>query len=439
MASHKLGETLMTIYPHLRFHELAHWHQPIVTLAASILFIAAISTDLAAETRLAAGDVVEISVTGVPELRQRSTVNRDGEISLPLIGEVKVIGLPLSEFRAKVRQLLSNKGFRRRTQDGRESIVAIWPDEIAIDIVEYQPVYLTGDVAKPGEQRYRSGMTVRQAIALAGGYDVVRSRAANPLAELADLRGEYQVLWAELAREQASIERLQAELDGKSSPNIDLSRMPIAGSFASEMARLATEQLTAQAEDRQAAVSHLQKSIASGAGQLSILTDQKRRFEEGAAADRDDLENSRELQRKGLASTQRVLDARRSLLWSSSSLLSNIAQISQSTRDHEELKTRLEQVGQRRRIEALRDLETATVKKTTINARLQALAEKLTYNAEARSQLTAGNEAKPEIAIFRKRDNGWDRSAAEEDAELLPGDTIEVTLRSTHIPGLTAR
>src|SRR5262245_57169340 len=439
MASHKLGETLMTICPHLRFHVLAHWHELVITLAASILSIAAISSDVVAETRLAAGDVVEIAVTGVPELRQRSTVNHDGEISLPLIGEVKVIGLPLSEFRAKVRQLLSNKGFRRRTQDGKENIVAIWPDEIAIDIVEYQPVYLTGDVAKPGEQRYRPGMTVRQAIALAGGYDVVRSRTANPLAELADLRGEYQVLWAELAREQASIERLQAELDDKRSPNIDLSKMPIAGSLASEMARLATEQLTARTEDRQTAVSNLQKSIAFGAGQLSILADQRRRFEEGAAADRDDLESSRELQKKGLALTQRVLDARRSLLWSSSSLLSSIAQISQSNRDHEELKTRLEQVGHQRRIEALRDLENATVRKATINARLQALAEKLTYNAEARSQLIAGNGAKPEIAIFRKGDNGWDRTPAEEDAELLPGDTIEVTLRSTHISGQAAR
>jgi polysaccharide biosynthesis/export protein len=429
----------MTICPHLRFHVFAHWHQPIVTLAASILSIAAVSSDVFAETRLAAGVVVEIAVTGVPELRQRSTVNPDGEISLPLIGEVKVIGLPLSEFRARVRQLLSNKGFRRRTQDGRENIVAIWPDEITIDIVEYQPVYLTGDVAKPGEQRYRSGMTVRQAIALAGGYDVVRFRTGNPLAELADLRGEYQVLWAELAREQASIERLQTELDDKRSPNIDLSTMPIAGSFASEMAKLATEQLAGHKEDRQAAVSHLQKSIAFGAAQLSNLADQRRKFEEGAAADRDDLESSRDLQKKGLVLTQRVLDARRSLLWSNSSLLSAIAQVSQINRDQEDLKTRLEQVGHRRRIEALRDLETATVRKATINARLRAVGEKLSYNAEARSQPTAGDGPKPEIAIFRKGDSGWHRSPAEEDAELLPGDTIEVTLRSARIPGLTAR
>ena len=425
----------MTICPHTiclhqRLHVLAHWRQPIVTLVASILFIAAISTNVFAETRLEAGDVVEIAVAGVPELRQRSTVNPDGEISFPLIREVKAVGLPLSEFRARVRQLLSNKGFRRRTQDGRENIIAIWPDEITIDIVEYQPVYLAGDVAKPGEQKYRSGMTVRQAIALAGGYDVVRFRTANPFAELADLRGEYQMLWAELAREQASIERLKAEVDDKRSPNMDLSKMPIAGSFASEMARLATEQLTVRKEDRQAAVSHLQNSIAFYADQFSTLAEQRQRFEEGTAADMDDLQNSRELQKKGLLLAQRVLDARRSLLWSSSSLLSSIAQLSQINRDKEDLKARLEQVDHQRRIEALRDLESATVRKATINARLQAVAEKMSYNTEARSQLTAGNGAKPEIAIFRKGDDGWHRSAVEEDAELLPGDTIQVTLRS---------
>ncbi len=36
-------------------------------------------------------------------------------------------------------------------------------------IIEYRPVYVTGDVAKPGEQRYTPGLSVRQAVSLAGG------------------------------------------------------------------------------------------------------------------------------------------------------------------------------------------------------------------------------------------------------------------------------
>ena len=41
---------------------------------------------------------------------------------------------------------------------------------------EQRPVYLNGDVSRPGEQRYRLGLTVRQTIALAGGYDIMRFR-----------------------------------------------------------------------------------------------------------------------------------------------------------------------------------------------------------------------------------------------------------------------
>ena len=55
-------------------------------------------------------------------------------------------------------------------------------------------------------------MTVRQAVALAGGYDVIRLRMNNPILETADLRGEYESLWTEHAKEQAHIWRLKQEL-----------------------------------------------------------------------------------------------------------------------------------------------------------------------------------------------------------------------------------
>jgi polysaccharide export outer membrane protein len=429
----------MTRHSRSRLHERTSQRWLIVARVASILFITAITSDVFAQARLEPGDTVELAVAGVPELRQRSTVNLDGEISLPLIGEVKVIGLPLSELRVRVRQLMSNKGFRQRTPDGRENIITIWPDEITIDIVEYRPVYLYGDVSKSGEQKHRPGMTVRQAIALAGGYDVLRFRTANPVAEAADLRGEYQVLWTELAQQQASIERLQAELDNSRGIDMDFSKMPIAAKFASEIAKLETEQLSVRRDDRQVELSHLRHSIALDTDQLSTLAVQRQRFEEGTTADMNDLETVKELQKKGVVPAQRVSEARRSLLWSSSSLLQSLSQLSQTGKEQEDLKRKLEQVDYQRRMEVLRDLETATVKKATINARLQAISEKLSHNAAARSQLASGNGSKPEIAIFRKSEEGWHRILADEDAELLPGDTVEVNLRSEYIPGLAER
>ena len=42
---------------------------------------------------------------------------------------------------------------------------------VVATVVEYRPIYVNGDVSKPGEHPFRPQMTVRQAVALSGGYD----------------------------------------------------------------------------------------------------------------------------------------------------------------------------------------------------------------------------------------------------------------------------
>src|SRR5947209_8453467 len=132
-----------------------------------------------AEYRLAPGDVLEIGAVGAPDLRHRATIDVDGRASLLLLGNVKVAGLTLAELREQLKSQLSTKTFRARETDSRgrslassgSDVVTISPEEVIVEVVEYRPIYLNGDVAKPGAQPYRPGMTVRQAIALAGGYD----------------------------------------------------------------------------------------------------------------------------------------------------------------------------------------------------------------------------------------------------------------------------
>src|SRR5260370_7720282 len=60
-------------------------------------------TQAKAEYRVNIGDVLEVAVAGVPDLRNRVAVQMDGNISLPLIGAVPVAGPPLQEIRAKLR------------------------------------------------------------------------------------------------------------------------------------------------------------------------------------------------------------------------------------------------------------------------------------------------------------------------------------------------
>jgi polysaccharide export outer membrane protein len=141
--------------------------------AAALLIAVALTCSIApakADYRLHAGDILEISVARLPELKHRVPVQLDGTISFPLLGTMSVAGMSAADLQAKVQATLAAKVFRQRTPDGRENSVTIDPDEVTAKIVEYRPIYVNGDVARPGQQVFRPLMTVRQAVALSGGY-----------------------------------------------------------------------------------------------------------------------------------------------------------------------------------------------------------------------------------------------------------------------------
>src|SRR6201998_3549232 len=66
-------------------------------------------TQAKAEYRVNIGDVLEVAVPGVPELRHRAAVQLDGNISFPLAGTLSVAGLPLPQIQAKVGAALASK------------------------------------------------------------------------------------------------------------------------------------------------------------------------------------------------------------------------------------------------------------------------------------------------------------------------------------------
>src|SRR5437899_13070861 len=76
-------------------HRCFKWGVVAVGLAISV-------TQAKAEYQVNVGDVLEVAVAGVPELRQRAAVQIDGNISLPLAGTLSVAGLPLPQIRANI-------------------------------------------------------------------------------------------------------------------------------------------------------------------------------------------------------------------------------------------------------------------------------------------------------------------------------------------------
>jgi polysaccharide biosynthesis/export protein len=383
-----------------------------------------------AEYRINAGDVLEITVAGVADLRHRAPVQWDGTLSLPLVGNMPVAGLPLLQIEAKVRAALATKVFRQRTSDGRETAVVIEPDQVTVVVAEYRPIYVSGDVSKPGEYPYRPNITARQVIAVAGGYDIMHMRMNNPYLESADLRGEYGSLWTEFAQAQVRLWRIKSELgDGSQISQRVLMDVPLPKATITGIVDAETEYLKTRESDYQREKSFLQRGVREADEQVRVLSDQQQREEQGLQADQEELQKVSDLFGRGTLPSPRVTDARRAVLLSSTRKLQTEAQLMQVKRQQDETARKLEKLDDQRRLDLLHELQETDVKINQIREKLQSVGDKLQYTAMVRSQLGRGAGTKPEIVVIRAGDKGEERLSVSEGFELKPGDTVDVALQ----------
>ena len=106
--------------------------------------------------RLGTGDQIRVTVYGEDDLSGQFTVDGNGYVSLPLIGQIKAGGASASDLESQITAKLAD-GY---LNDPR----------VSIEITTYRPFYVLGQVNKPGEYAYVNGMTILNAVALAGGY-----------------------------------------------------------------------------------------------------------------------------------------------------------------------------------------------------------------------------------------------------------------------------
>ncbi|MEZ5817511.1 MAG: polysaccharide biosynthesis/export family protein [Hyphomicrobiaceae bacterium] len=106
--------------------------------------------------RLGVGDKVRLTVFGEPDLSGTFEINALGRVSLPLAGDVQAAGLDADALRAVAT---------RRYSDGY-----LKNPRITVDVVGYRPIYVHGEVRTGGEFPYKTGLRLRDAVALAGGY-----------------------------------------------------------------------------------------------------------------------------------------------------------------------------------------------------------------------------------------------------------------------------
>jgi len=114
-------------------------------LGVASLSLLCFASTAAAEYRLDAGDVLEISVAGCRICGSASWSNSMVLSRTHCSAPLPVAGLPPSEVRAKIQSILPTKVFRQRTPEGRESVVILQPDQVTASVVEYRPIYVNGE------------------------------------------------------------------------------------------------------------------------------------------------------------------------------------------------------------------------------------------------------------------------------------------------------
>ncbi len=106
--------------------------------------------------RLGTGDTVHITVFGETDLTGDYSIDGTGDMRMPLIGQIKAAGLTIPDLENAIQAKLAS-GYLR-------------DPKISAVVTNYRPFYIIGEVNKPGEYPYASGMNVLTAVALAGGF-----------------------------------------------------------------------------------------------------------------------------------------------------------------------------------------------------------------------------------------------------------------------------
>lgn len=108
--------------------------------------------------RLGPDDEVRVTVFNDPRLTGEFRVTDSGQLALPLVGSVEAAGRTPSEVERAIERVMTQRNLFR-------------DPSVAVQVLEYRPVFVLGQVERGGRYPYQPGMTALSAVAVAGGFN----------------------------------------------------------------------------------------------------------------------------------------------------------------------------------------------------------------------------------------------------------------------------
>ncbi|MGN6468328.1 MAG: polysaccharide biosynthesis/export family protein [Rhizobiaceae bacterium] len=415
------------------------WRRPFLRLffavaAPILLLMAHVAVAGAAEYQLGVLDKLQIRVaewqTAQAAVRDWASINGEytvspaGTISLPFVGEMAVKGKTTSDVADSIGKALQQKfGLLDR------------PDA-SVEVAEFRPFFVSGDVQTPGKYPYLPGLTVLKAVSLAGGMRHSLDSGQRFERDFIDARGNYQVLASQRLGLLAARARLIAEASGQDKIDFPKELQD------SAQGRKLIENETAFMEARQKKLDTELKALADLKkllqNEVSSLEQKMETQQRQVELSKKDLESVGNLAQHGLAVNQRVLaleektaELEGKILDLETASLQAKQAISKADQDATTLRNdRISEIAQtRQQTEA--DLQAVELK-------MQMYRDLMTEAARNDPTLAA-SAAQPAAAptiiysIVRETDGKTEELHADENTPVLPGDVVkaEMTLPAT--------
>ena len=290
-----------------------------------------------------------------------------------------------------------------------------------VEILEYPPVYVVGDVSRPGEYRFHEGLTVLQALALGGG--VLRASTTQASGQLS-LVGELRKIEGDKLRASILLARLQSEL--ASAPD---SHRACRYRHAARRRR-----------DHRAREDHLRRTRQGDRAPVEVLRGAARApqcrdrganqkiadADQGIKSLDDQLTRVKDLVEKGMAITSRQSDLERNLALYRADRLDQVTAVMRARQAISEATRNLEGLHDQRQTEVATELQNtqANLKDLMLRADTD---QKLLLEALAGGGSSKEAAGLVSLAVVRKDGSAVDEMPAEETTILLPGDVVKVS------------
>ncbi|KRR14834.1 hypothetical protein CQ12_28620 [Bradyrhizobium jicamae] len=393
------------------------------TFIAFLLLFTTLGVPARADYLLGPEDTVTVKVYEWPDVSGDFKVGADGRISFPLIGEINVNGISTAQLEQAVEGALKQQSRFNETPN------------VSAQIKEYRPFFILGDVQKPGAYAFRPGLTVLQAVSIAGGFFRMNDPGLlrlerDAIMQRADLRilKEKSTMLAvrnvRIEAERAGAAEISfSEIDGLDPTDTKVGLQERERGLFQARKRELEKQLTGFAE--------LQKLYQ---GEIQAVQQQIQAEKRQAELVQRELDEVRGLAARGLASNPRILLVERTLAEIEGTqrnldaiIMRARQSIAQAIQQGDELRAK-----SRERIDAESDAVSVEMRDT--RARIE-MAKQLIAEAETTAPLAIAKRVRnagvtPRYELVRRASTGESQQTAVEGSEQVqPGDVVEVRAR----------